>query len=92
MRSLKIRNTHMRLADGGMGWPEQGPFDGILVTAAPPEVPQELLDQLADGGVMVVPLGEGTQMLTQIVRQGNGFETTEIAPVRFVPLLGGVVR
>lgn len=92
MRSLKIRNTQMRLTDGGMGWPEQGPYDGIIVTAAPHEVPKELLEQLSDGGVMVVPLGERRQMLTEIIRHGQHYEYNEIAPVRFVPLLGGVVR
>jgi protein-L-isoaspartate(D-aspartate) O-methyltransferase len=75
-----------------MGWPEQGPFDGIIVTAAPREIPPELKDQLADGGVIVAPIGEGTQMLVEMVRQGDRFETRDIEPVRFVPLLGGVVR
>ena len=92
LRTLGARNVMLKHADGGMGWPEKGPFDGIIVTAAPREVPQELKDQLADGGVMVVPLGEDTQMLTAITRRGSDFDITEVEPVRFVPLLGGVVR
>ncbi|MDG5500628.1 protein-L-isoaspartate(D-aspartate) O-methyltransferase [Marinobacter sp. BGYM27] len=92
LRTLKLRNTLLRHADGGMGWPDKGPFDGIIVTAAPAKVPEDLLPQLADGGVMVIPLGEHTQMLTQIIRRGDNYDITDIEPVRFVPLLGGVVR
>ncbi|MGM0773416.1 MAG: protein-L-isoaspartate(D-aspartate) O-methyltransferase [Pseudomonadota bacterium] len=92
LRQLGLRNVALKHADGGMGWPEIGPFDGIIVTAAPPEIPSELKDQLADGGVIVAPIGEGTQMLVEMVRNGDSFETTELEPVRFVPLLGGVVR
>jgi protein-L-isoaspartate(D-aspartate) O-methyltransferase len=92
LRTLGARNVLMKHADGGMGWPDKGPFDGIIVTAAPREVPEELKLQLADGGVLVAPIGEHTQMLTEIVRNGSRFEVTEVEPVRFVPLLGGVVR
>lgn len=93
LRLLKIRNVMLRHADGGMGWPERAPFDGILVTAAPKSVPQELLDQLADGGVLVAPVGdEGRQTLVTITRDGDRFHTEEIEAVRFVPLLGGVIR
>lgn len=92
LRQLGLRNAMLKHADGGMGWPDQGPFDGIIVTAAPREVPQELKDQLADGGVIIAPIGEGAQMLVEVVREGDRFETRDIAPVRFVPLLGGVVR
>jgi protein-L-isoaspartate(D-aspartate) O-methyltransferase len=92
MRTLGLRNVLMKHADGGMGWPDKGPFDGIMVTAAPREVPEDLKSQLADGGVMVVPIGEHTQMLTEIVRQGNDFRVSEVEPVRFVPLQAGVIR
>jgi protein-L-isoaspartate(D-aspartate) O-methyltransferase len=92
LRALAARNVLLKHADGGMGWPDKGPFDGIIVTAAPREVPEELKSQLADGGVLVAPIGEHTQMLTEIVRHGNHFEINEVEPVRFVPLLGGVVR
>lgn len=92
LRQLGLRNVMLKHADGGMGWPDRGPFDGIIVTAAPREIPAELKDQLADGGVIVAPIGEGTQMLVEMVRHGDRFETTDIEPARFVPLLGGVVR
>lgn len=92
LRQLNIRNVMLKHADGGMGWPERGPFDGIIVTAAPMEVPTELLDQLADGGVLVAPVGEEHQVLVEVIRNGDRFERRELEPVRFVPLLGGVVR
>tara|TARA_R110000823_G_scaffold268395_2_gene388273 strand:+ start:576 stop:1184 length:609 start_codon:yes stop_codon:yes gene_type:complete len=92
LRQLNIRNVMLKHADGGMGWPERGPFDGIIVTAAPMEVPSELLDQLADGGVLVAPVGEEHQVLVEVIRNGDRFERRELEPVRFVPLLGGVVR
>ncbi|HLT13874.1 MAG TPA: protein-L-isoaspartate(D-aspartate) O-methyltransferase [Marinobacter sp.] len=92
LRQLNIRNVMLKHADGGMGWPDRGPFDGIIVTAAPVEVPKELLDQLADGGVLIAPIGEHEQVLVEIIRRGDSFERHELEPVRFVPLLGGVVR
>lgn len=92
LRALGLRNTHLRHADGGIGWPDRAPFDGIIITAAPRELPRELLMQLSEGGVMVAPVGEDTQMLVQAVRQGDDFAITEIEPVRFVPLLSGVIR
>ncbi|MDN6318258.1 MAG: protein-L-isoaspartate(D-aspartate) O-methyltransferase [Marinobacter sp.] len=92
LRQLNIRNAMLKHADGGMGWPERGPFDGIIVTAAPMDVPAELLDQLADGGVLVAPVGEQQQVLVEVIRNGEQFERRELEPVRFVPLLGGVVR
>ena len=92
LRQLNIRNVMLKHADGGMGWPDRGPFDGIIVTAAPTDVPKELLDQLADGGVLIAPVGEHDQVLVEIVRKGDNFERRELEPVKFVPLLGGVVR
>lgn len=92
LRQIGIRNVMLRHADGGMGWPEKGPFDGIIVTAAPREVPEELLEQLAEGGVLVAPVGDEAQMLVEITRHGDKFKTREIEPVRFVPLLHGVIR
>jgi protein-L-isoaspartate(D-aspartate) O-methyltransferase len=82
----------LKHADGGMGWPEQGPFDGILVTAAPNDVPAALLEQLADNGVLIAPVGESSQVLVEVVRRGDRYERRELEPVMFVPLLGGVVR
>ncbi len=89
---LKLRNVMLRLGGEPVGWPDRGPFDGIIVTAAPRVIPPELLDQLADGGVMVIPVGEEKQMLVKITREGDRFHQEEIEPVRFVPLLGGMVR
>lgn len=92
LRQLGMRNVVLKHADGGMGWPDRGPFDGIMLTAAPKEIPPELRAQLADGGVVVAPVGEVNQNLVKMVRYGDSFETTEIEAVNFVPLLGGVVR
>lgn len=89
---LQYRNVYARHADGGIGWPERAPFDAILVTAAPGELPLELLRQLKDGGRMVVPLGERSQQLTVITRRGDRFDRESIEPVLFVPFLSGVVR
>jgi protein-L-isoaspartate(D-aspartate) O-methyltransferase len=93
LRLLKIHNVQLRLADGGLGWPDNAPFDGILSAAAPREVPKELIDQLADGGRLVIPVGEdGEQQLTVIDKAGDEIISTTIEPVRFVPLLSGVVK
>lgn len=93
LRLLKARNVQLRHADGGMGWPEKGPFDGIIVTAAPDHIPDELLQQLADGGRMVIPVGpRGLQDLVLITREGDEFHHKSLSGVVFVPLLSGVVR
>lgn len=92
LRQLNARNVLLKHADGGMGWPDRGPFDGIIVTAAPVEVPQELLQQLCDGGVLIAPVGEEEQILVEVTRRGDRFEYKKLEPVHFVPLLGGVVR
>lgn len=92
MRQLKLRNVHMNHADGGMGWPERGPFDGILAAAAPASVPPELLNQLAPGGRLVIPVGEDAQTLHVITNTDEGFVSEEIEPVNFVPLVSGVQR
>ncbi|WP_346796114.1 protein-L-isoaspartate(D-aspartate) O-methyltransferase [Halomonas sp. Bachu 37] len=83
----------LALADGGHGWPGAAPFDVILLTACAEVLPQALLAQLAQGGVMIAPLAEadGTQWLTLIRRVGQGFERRRLEPVRFVPLLQGVI-
>ena len=92
MRQLKLRNVHMNHADGGMGWPERGPFDGILSAAAPEQIPEELLRQLAPGGRLVIPVGGQTQQLQMVDRTADGFETRVVEPVYFVPLRPGTVR
>ncbi|WP_132292618.1 protein-L-isoaspartate(D-aspartate) O-methyltransferase [Marinobacterium mangrovicola] len=94
IQQLRLHNVMLRHTDGGMGWPDRGPFDGILVTAAPEKVPEELLEQLTIGGVMVLPVGDGEgQILMRIRRTGEEtFEREELEAVRFVPLLAGTVR
>ena len=92
MRKLKLRNVHMNHADGGMGWSERGPFDGILAAAAPERVPGELLQQLAPGGRLVIPVGGEEQTLQVVSRTDEGFETQIVEPVNFVPLRPGTVR
>jgi len=91
LRAMKCGNVRFKHADGYQGWLEESPFDGILVTAAPRHVPQALLDQLAVGGRMVLPIGaEGAQELKVYDRTPDGFEVQTVDYVRFVPLLKGV--
>jgi protein-L-isoaspartate(D-aspartate) O-methyltransferase len=92
MRQLKLRNVHMNHADGGMGWPERGPFDGIVATAAPEHIPEDLLQQLAMGGRLVIPVGGDTQYLHVVTRTPDGYVTDVIEEVFFVPLRPGTVR
>lgn len=93
LQQLGYHNVHLRLGDGSLGWPDAAPFDAMLLTAAPGGPPDTLLGQLDEEvGIMVVPLGYSTQVLTCITRRGDEFETLEKEPVRFVPVLGGVVR
>ncbi|MCG6658080.1 protein-L-isoaspartate(D-aspartate) O-methyltransferase [Halomonas campisalis] len=94
LRLLKAANARLRLADGGHGWPEAAPFEVILLTACAGELPEALLAQLADGGVMILPLADanGKQWLTRVRRQGDQHEVQRLEKVRFVPLLQGVIR
>jgi protein-L-isoaspartate(D-aspartate) O-methyltransferase len=83
------KNVSLLMGDGTVGWREYAPYDGILVGAGAPSVPQPLLDQLAEGGRLLIPIGDReTQKLMLAERKKGMIETTEIAPVRFVPLLG----
>jgi len=89
---LGIRNVTARVSDGNLGWPEQAPFDRIIVTAAAESTPQALLDQLAVGGRLIIPVGAaGEQTLWCIKRTEEGFEKEALTGVRFVPLLDGTV-
>lgn len=84
-----IRNVTVLVGDGTLGWRPFAPYDAILVSAASPEVPAPLVEQLAPGGRMVIPLGDRvSQTLTLVERQGDGVRTSTIADVRFVPLVG----
>src|SRR5690606_7491382 len=87
-------NVQLKHADGGFGWPEMGPYDGILSTAAPRAVPEELLAQLAPNGVLVIPVGGQERELHLIMRDGDTekFVTQKLEPVKFVPLLSGTTR
>jgi protein-L-isoaspartate(D-aspartate) O-methyltransferase len=91
---LKLHNITTRFGDGSKGWPEQAPFDRIIVTAAATEVPQVLLDSLAEGGILVAPVGEERrdQQLLRIRRDQGRFITEDLGPVRFVPLVSGLPR
>jgi protein-L-isoaspartate(D-aspartate) O-methyltransferase len=80
--------VHLRTGDGYAGWPEAAPFDAIVVTAAPDHVPQPLLDQLADGGRMILPVGGFDQELLLIERRGAQLTRRSVLPVRFVPMTG----
>jgi protein-L-isoaspartate(D-aspartate) O-methyltransferase len=88
LAKLGIRNVEVRAADGYRGWPEEAPFDGILVTAAPERVPPPLLEQLSATGRMVIPVGAFYQELKVIERQGGGYTEKSVLPVRFVPFVG----
>ncbi len=94
-RQLRLRNIVTAHSDGGVGWPENAPYDGIIATAAPEQVPDELLYQLAPDGLLVIPVGTGEhQELRVISRLGDSqkFEEEVVERVRFVPLLGGTSR
>ena len=89
MTACGVRNVSLLCGDGTRGWPENGPYDAILVSAGSPEVPQPLRDQLAEGGRLIVPVGgREDQRLLEITRQGDAFSQRELSAVRFVPLVG----
>jgi protein-L-isoaspartate(D-aspartate) O-methyltransferase len=99
LERLGYRNVHVRAGDGYRGWPEAAPFDAILLTAAPPEIPGPLLDQLAPGGRLVAPVGPSTpvgtawqDLLVLTKRPDGGVESRKVAPVRFVPMTGEAQR
>ena len=91
---LRLRNIVCRFGDGTKGWPEQVPYDRVLLTAAAAEVPATLIDGLAPGGVLVAPVGEDhrDQQLVRIRRHDHGFSTEDLGLVRFVPLVAGLPR
>jgi protein-L-isoaspartate(D-aspartate) O-methyltransferase len=91
IRALKCHNVRFRHGDGYLGWPEEAPFDAILVTAAPREVPPALLDQLAVGGRLVVPVGDDdAQVLKVYDRSADGLQVSNVNQVHFVPLVKGL--
>ncbi len=89
LKDLGADNVHIHVGDGSLGWPESAPYAGILVAAAAPQAPQALLDQLADGGRLVVPVGgRGLQELEMWERKGDRYEASNVLSVAFVPLRG----
>jgi protein-L-isoaspartate(D-aspartate) O-methyltransferase len=88
LERLGYTNVHVRTGNGYLGWPEQAPFDRVMVTAAPESVPQPLIDQLKVGGLMAIPVGVGDQELRILRRTEKGLETLRTLPVRFVPMTG----
>jgi protein-L-isoaspartate(D-aspartate) O-methyltransferase len=89
LQSLNRTNVHVRVGDGYAGWPEEAPFDRIIVTAAPEEIPRPLVDQLAPGGVLVAPVGAqgGPQWLTIVEKTATGLVERRTIPVQFVPFI-----
>lgn len=91
LKELGVRNVKLKHGDGMKGWPTQAPFDGIIVAAAPLTLPEALLNQLAPGGRLIVPVGpDGQQQLMRITRRDNGIQKEMLGPVAFVPMLGGL--
>jgi protein-L-isoaspartate(D-aspartate) O-methyltransferase len=92
LADLGYRNVHVRIGDGYQGWPEAAPFDGIIVTAAPPYIPEPLIEQLKVGGKLVIPVGRVFQDLLVITKTKDGLERRNVIPVRFVPMTGEVEK
>lgn len=89
LKELGYANFKIKVGDGSLGWPEEAPFDRVIITAASPCLPQPLVEQLKDNGRMVLPLGESfSQALTMVEKQKNGFKSTQICGCVFVPLVG----
>ena len=92
LKDMRIGNVHMRHGDGFEGWPPFAPFDGIIVAAAAYTLPPALMEQLADGGRLIIPVGpDREQQLFRVTRRGEKFERETLGPVTFVPLLQGLV-
>ena len=92
LTAMDYQNVTVKHGDGYIGWEEHAPFDAIIVTCAPPKIPQPLIEQLADGGRMVVPVGTFWQELLLIEKEGKELRETSIIPVRFVPMTGKGVK
>lgn len=93
-RALDLSNIQVMAGDGSLGWPDQAPFDRIMVTAAAEDMPRVLIEQLREGGTMVLPVGQSddVQNLIRVVKTPSGLDYTELAAVRFVPLIEGVAE
>lgn len=91
LRAIDLHNISLKHGDGWQGWASKAPFDAIIVTAGAVTVPQALLDQLVDGGRLVIPVGDKTQILKIITRQGDSYKEEQVEAVRFVPLVAGAL-
>jgi protein-L-isoaspartate(D-aspartate) O-methyltransferase len=92
LRELGLRNVRLQHSDGGIGWPEYGPYEGMMVTAAPAGLPQSLLEQLALGGRLILPLQKGSgQVMLRITRTAEGYRQEQLEAANFVPLQSGVI-
>ena len=92
LKLLGARNVHLKHADGGFGWPQKGPFNGIITTAAPEQVPEALIEQLAEGGRLVLPVGDScSQDLWLVEKTETGVKKTCVEPAFFVPLKSGLI-
>ncbi|ACA87613.1 protein-L-isoaspartate(D-aspartate) O-methyltransferase [Shewanella woodyi] len=89
LKRLDLHNISFKYGDGWKGWPNKGPFDAIMVTAAAATVPEALLGQLVDNGVLIIPVGDTSQQLLKVVRHGEQFSSEVVEIVRFVPLVNG---
>ena len=89
LRTMDLHNISMKHGDGWQGWASKAPFDAIIVTAGAASVPKALLEQLVDGGCLVIPVGEQTQILKIITRNGDSYHEQQVEAVRFVPLVPG---
>lgn len=89
LKKLDIYNVSTKHGDGWLGWRSRAPFDAIIVTAAATSVPQALLEQLADGGTLIIPIGDDVQQLRKITRFGDEYQSQYIEDVNFVPLVAG---
>jgi len=87
LKELGYKNIFVKIGDGYLGWPEHAPFDKIILTCAPEEIPQTLVEQLKDGGKMVLPVGRGVQDLIVVEKQKDKIITKSVIPVRFVPMI-----
>jgi protein-L-isoaspartate(D-aspartate) O-methyltransferase len=89
LRAMELHNISLKHGDGWQGWASKAPFDAIIVTAGAASVPKALLEQLNDGGRLVIPVGDKTQILKMITRQGDTYNEEQVEAVRFVPLVAG---
>jgi protein-L-isoaspartate(D-aspartate) O-methyltransferase len=92
IRQLKLNNVSFKLSDGHWGWEQSGPYDGIIAAAAPEEIPQGLLEQMAEGGRMILPVGGEKQSLVLVTRRGDQWQRQVLEEVNFVPFLTGIKK